>query len=138
MGGIKITQADKWFSLAIREAWNWTCCRCGTQYHHNHRGLDCSHGYSRGHWSVRFSTLNARPHCMGCHRIESGHWMERLLTDWERERLRELRDDVQLAKMYRKTKGKGELSAHWKKQYDLCLQARECGVTGVLPLEEWL
>ena len=31
MGGIKITQADKWFSLvSIREAYDWTCCRCGT------------------------------------------------------------------------------------------------------------
>jgi hypothetical protein len=75
---------------------------------------------------------------MGCHRIESGHWIERLLTDWEWERLRELRDDTQLGKMYRKTGGKGELSKHWKGQYDLCLQARECGVTGVLPLSEWL
>ena len=47
MGGIKITMADKWFSLSIREAYDWTCCRCGTQYHHNHQGLDCSHGYSQ-------------------------------------------------------------------------------------------
>ena len=63
--------------------------------------------------------------------------MERLLTEWEREHLRELRDDVQLGKIYRRTKGKGELSRHWKQQYDLCLQARECGVKGVLPLEDW-
>ena len=46
--GIKITMADKWFSLSIQEAYDWTCCRCGTKYHHNHQGLDCSHGYSEG------------------------------------------------------------------------------------------
>ena len=38
--------------------------------------------------------------------------------------------DDQLAKMYRKTKGKGELSKHWKQQFDLMRQLRECGVTG--------
>ena len=103
MGGIKITQADKWFSLSIREAYDWTRCRCGTQYHTTIR-LDCSHGYSRGNWATRLDLVHGQPVWVATVLRAVTGW--RLLTDWERERLRELRDDVQLAKMYRKTKGK--------------------------------
>ena len=134
---IKRTPADIAFSLCVREAWDWTCCRCGTTYHHNHGGLDCSHGHGRGQWAVRFCSLNARPACMGCHLREGGLWMNRLLSEWERDRLDELRHDVALGKLARKTKGKGPIAKHYREQYDQIRALRECGVTGYIPFEDY-
>ena len=64
--------------------------------------------------------------------------MQRSLTEEERLLLRELADDTFRAKEYRKTKGKGEIAAHYREQFDLMRQARECGVTGRIEFEDWL
>jgi len=44
---MKITPADKYFSLCIRERSDWTCEYCGNGYRHKPQGLHCSHLFSR-------------------------------------------------------------------------------------------
>ena len=135
---LKITSADRWVSKCVREAADWTCCRCGTKHQEGSQGLHASHGYSRGNWSVRFNTeLNIRAHCYGCHMSEGGNWMYRLLTDEQRALLEELKNDTARGKMYRKTKGVGEIAKHYREQYDILRQLRECGAKGPLTIEDW-
>lgn len=138
MGGIKITPADTAFSKCVKERADWRCERCGTQYQDGDRGLHCSHGLSRGQWGVRFTGLNATAACYGCHQIEGGNWMQRMLSEEQRLLLREMADDTYRGKTCRKTKGKGEIAAHYREQFDLMRQARECGVTGRIEFEDWL
>ena len=135
---IKITPADTAFGKCVKERASWRCERCGTQYQEGDKGLHCSHGISRGQWGTRLTGLNAQAACYGCHMHEGGNWMQCSLTEAERLLLRELADDTFRAKEYRKTKGKGEVAAHYREQYDLMRQARECGVTGRIDFEDWL
>lgn len=135
---LKVTAADRWVSKCVREAADWTCCRCGRRHEEGSQGLHASHGYSRGNWSVRFNTeLNIRAHCYGCHMSEGGNWMYRLLTEQERALLEELKNDTARGKLYRKTKGVGEISKHYREQYDQLRALRECGAKGQLTIEDW-
>ena len=135
---LKITSADKWVSKCVREAANWTCCRCGTKHQEGSQGLHASHGYSRGNWGVRFNTeLNIRAQCYGCHMSEGGNWMYRLLTEHERALLEELKNDTARGKLYRKTKGVGEIAKHYREQYEFLRHCRGAGAIGVLPIEDW-
>ena len=67
MTGVRIDQADRYFSLFIRYRANWTCERCGTQYEVGSQGLHCSHFWGRARESTRFDPENASAHCHGCH-----------------------------------------------------------------------
>ena len=138
MAGIKITPADSAFSKCVKERAEWKGERCGTQYQEGDRGLHTSHGLGRGQWGVRFTGLNAIAACYGCHQIEGGNWMQRMLSEEQRLLLRELADDTFRGKEYRKTKGKGPVAKHYRDQYDLMRQARECGVKGRIDFEDWL
>ena len=136
--GIKRTPADIAFSKCIRERSDWTCERCGTRYPDNARGLECSHGHTRGKWGVRFHPLNAEALCTGCHFLEGGlARLEKVWTDWERERVLELANDLSWGKLVRATKGKGDIAKHYRDQYDEMRQLRECGATGRIEFEEW-
>lgn len=137
MGGIKITPADTAFSKCVKERADWKCERCGTQYQDGDRGLHCSHGIGRGQWGVRFTGLNAIAACYGCHQLEGGNWMQRMLSEEDRLLLRELADDTQRAKEIRRTKGKGEIAAFYREQLDQMRAARECGVTGRIEFYDW-
>jgi hypothetical protein len=68
---IRILQADKWFSLCIRERSDNVCERCGTDYK-SRQGLQCCHYETRGNWSTRFEPLNAFSFCYGCHVLLDG------------------------------------------------------------------
>ena len=65
--GIKISKADKLFSLYIRDRANWRCERCHAQYQYPTASLHCSHFWSRRCKSVRFDEDNAAALCFGCH-----------------------------------------------------------------------
>ena len=65
--GVRIDQADKFFSLFIRYRANWTSERCGTKYEVNSQGLHCSHFWGRAREATRFDPENASAHCHGCH-----------------------------------------------------------------------
>jgi len=138
MGGIKRTPADIAFSLCVRERADWTCERCGTKYPEKARGLECSHGHTRGKWGVRFCGLNAEALCTGCHFREGGlARLEKIWTEWERERVLELVNDIGWGKMVRATKGKGDIAKHYRDEYDLMRQYREAGGTGRIEFEDW-
>ena len=63
--------------------------------------------------------------------------MNRLLSEWERDRLDELRHDIALGKLARKTKGKGPIAKHYREQLDEMRALRECGVRGRIDFEDY-
>ena len=134
---IKITPADAAFSKCVKERADYTCQRCGKKYEEGHQGLHCSHGVGRGTWATRFMGLNAICACYGCHQLEGGNWMQRLLTESERELINEFANDYARGKAARKTKGKGEVAKHFREQFDLMRQLRECGATGRIEFEDF-
>lgn len=60
---LKITAADKWFSLCVRERANFTCEYCGLDLRNFPSLLDCSHFVGKGNNSTRHHPLNAFAHC---------------------------------------------------------------------------
>lgn len=122
--GIKITPADSSFSKCIRKRAHWRCERCGAAYTPSCTGLHCSHFHGRANWAVRFHPDNASALCMGCHSYfganphEHKEFFLTRLGDGMYQILLELKRDTGLAKLYRKTKGKGELSKFYKDQFE--------------------
>ena len=84
---IKIDEADKLFSLIIRNRDKWTCQRCGKKYPEGSRGLHNSHFWGRGRENTRFSEINCDALCMGCHSYFTANPTE--FTEWKKKRLGE-------------------------------------------------
>jgi len=83
---MKISNADRIFSLLVRERAEWKCERCGTQYPRGKApGLECSHHYTRSRTRIRHHPLNASAHCTKCHFHLSGRPIE--FADWIYEHL---------------------------------------------------
>lgn len=71
-----------------------------------------------------------------------------LFTDWAELRirdrgvrfeiLRELANDIMRGKEYRRTKGKGQIAAHYKKEYEAMKAQRAEGVRGRIEFVGWL
>jgi len=81
VGLIKITSADRYFSLCVRKRANWKCERCFLAYPPQPtQALHCAHFMSRGNWSVRFDPRNACSLDMGCHLYFGGRPAE--FYDW--------------------------------------------------------
>lgn len=131
---MKITPADSAFSKLIRARSGWRCEMCGTQYEENSQGLHCSHFHGRANWSVRFDPDNCEAACMGCHMKCEGNPHE--FTDrWKAKLgqgaydiLLERKNDIGLAKMYRRTKGKGEIAKHFRDQLHAVMDGAEIEV----------
>lgn len=96
-GLIKITSADRYFSMCVRKRANWKCERCFVAYPPQPtQALHCAHFMGRGSWSTRFDPQNAVSLDMGCHLYFTGRPAE--FADWyvarvgleEVERLRRL------------------------------------------------
>ena len=73
---IKITKADRYFSLCVRERANNTCERCGREYVDGGRGLQCAHFETRRNKAVRFDPDNAFALCFACHTMLDGSPVE--------------------------------------------------------------
>lgn len=84
MSGIKITKADRKFSLMIRERDEWTCQRCGKTYVPPTKALHAMHNHSRAckrcttkrptpHVCARLDPSNALAGCYGCHMWIDSH-----------------------------------------------------------------
>jgi hypothetical protein len=78
----------------------------------------------RGKWSVRFDPDNALALCVHCH-FEMGSnphehkkLIKKILGEARYDLLIERSECVDRGKEYRKTKGKGEISAHYKAQFE--------------------
>jgi hypothetical protein len=136
---IKITPADKWFSLCVRERAAWTCERCGTKYHPPTQALHCAHWHSRGNWSVRFDAANALALDMGCHlytgreRDEHRKLMSSKIGEPELDRL--AHDKSRPANGIKRRVS--EIAAHYKRQYELMLEKRKSGLVGRIEFEGW-
>lgn len=132
VAAIKRTPADVAFSLCVRERAGWKCQRCGGEHFKGGVGLHCSHHHRRGQWAVRFDPLNAEALCYGCHSYIGGtrDRMDEVLTEAEQALLRERKEDAGLARMYRRTQGKGEIAKHYRDEYQRMLALRADGVTG--------
>lgn len=137
---IKITPADKWFSLCVRERAGWVCEVCGTQYQENSQGLHCSHIYSRRHKSVRLYADNGTSMCMGCHQRLGGNPLE--FADWSRRHLGDAR--IELLKerknsIFKFTKqDEKEAAAFYKAQYEEMKRKRAEGFQGRLEFKSWI
>jgi len=73
---LKISKADKLFSLYIRHRAQFTCERCLTYYQPPTSALHCSHFHGRSKKSVRWDKDNAAAICYGCHRYLGSHPVE--------------------------------------------------------------
>jgi len=127
---MKISQADKWFSLCVRSRAGWRCEKCGKLYKRGDFGLHCSHFIGRGHYATRFEPLNAFAHCYGCHfRFETN---PHEFVAWVRERLGanydlviELSENIERAKAYRHADKTRELAAHYKAEFKRMEESRD-------------
>jgi hypothetical protein len=140
MGGVKVTPADKYFSKCVRARAGYCCERCGKQHETNSQGLHASHHHRRGQWGVRFDPMNAEALCYGCHSHYGGtqERMNQVLTDWEQDVLRERKEDIRMAKLYRRTQGKGAISKHYKAELERIERLRELGEVGRIEFEPFM
>lgn len=137
---MKITPADKWFSRCVRERADWTCeyPGCGIRYAPPTQALHCSHFEGRGNWAVRFEPLNAIALCYGHHRIvgSSPRLHDELhaliFGAFAADIVEEKAQDIELAKLMRRTKGKGLIAAHYKAEYERMMEVRAAGLRGRL------
>lgn len=116
---IKITPADKWFSMCVRLRAGWKCERCGSQP--DRRGLHCSHFHGRGKWAVRFDPDNAEALCMGCHLYLTANPAEHRarmalkLGPWRFEALQERANDAGRGRVARRDQK--AVAAHYRRLY---------------------
>lgn len=144
MAAIKRTPADAAFSDCVRERANWHCEVCGTDYTNRPQGLHCSHYHGRGNWSVRLDPDNAEAACYGCHQKLEGsphdfylRWMEKL-GEGAYQILLEKKNDTNLGKEYRRTKGKGDVAKHYREELKRMRELKADGETGRIEFDSWL
>jgi hypothetical protein len=64
--------------------------------------------------------------------------MDEVLTPAQREILRDKKEDIALAKQYRKTKGRGAIAKHFRDEFNRIMEERAAGNTGRIEFEAWL
>ena len=132
MALVKITAADRYFSLCVRERADYHCEHCGKKYQKGDTGLHCSHLWSRRHKSVRHHADNAFAHCFHCHLHLGSNPV--LFSDWARRTLGDGRFEM-LAERHRAaikwSKAlDAEIAAHYKQEHAAQVARREQGETG--------
>ena len=126
---IKITPADKWFSLCVRKRAAWCCERCGTGYGKPCQALHCSHYHGRGKYATRFDPRNATSLCYGCHMRLTAHPMEhheffqQALDEYQRAALWERSQDTSYAKGIKRAIK--EVAKHYKSEYETMTEGGE-------------
>jgi hypothetical protein len=66
---VKRDATDKAFSDAIRESYDYTCCKCDRSYRHDPGYMHCAHVHTRKHRSTRWNAnYGAIALCAKCHR----------------------------------------------------------------------
>ena len=137
--GVKAKPADTAFSKCVREANDWTCERCGTQYEKGSMGLHCSHIYSRRHRTIRWCKENAQALCFACHQwfggnpADSGLWVREFVGDGVIALLEEKRDSkVKVSKLEEK-----DIAKHYREQLKILEERRAHGAAGKLDFESW-
>ncbi len=96
---MKRIKQDDVFSKLVRLRTNYICEACGRHFPDG-VGLECSHLFSRRHFSTRWHPLNAAAHCSSCHRqlgenpYRFGEWIRKHLGEDEAERLNGMRQVI--------------------------------------------
>ena len=70
--------------------------------------------------------------------LARGAVLSTTLSEFEIGILTDLVNDLGLGKEMRRTKGKGEIAKHFRKQYQLMREKREEGVLGRLDFEDYV
>ena len=142
MSAIKITPADKAFSLCVRERVNYTCERCGTYAPKElSKRLDASHFHGRGKWSVRFDPDNVFACCYGCHAylgahpIEHMYWVQERLGPYRFEALAERARDIKRGREARRSVK--EIAAHYRQELEIIREKRRECSTGRIEFAAW-
>ena len=122
MSALKITAADRWFSLCIRKRAGWRCQRCNTDYGGPSRALHCSHFHGRGNHAVRHDPRNALSLCYGCHRLLSAHpslhadLIAQILGPYNAQALEERAQDTAHGRLVKRSLP--EIAAHYRAEYE--------------------
>jgi hypothetical protein len=142
MGLIKITAADKWFSLCVRERAAWKCeyPGCGKHYPPPTTALHCCHYHSRGNWFTRFDPSNAAAMCYGHH-----EWTARNREDCHTPMMRALIGEIELDRLafdrnrpaYGIKKRVGEIAKFYREELKKMQALRAQGHTGRIDFEPW-
>jgi len=117
---IKITAADRYFSLCVRKRAGWACERCGARHAPPTGALHCAHIMGRSSWSTRIDPDNAVSLCMGCHLYFTGRpaefmrWIESRVGLHNLERLRML-SRIPARGLKRRVR---EIARHYRNEYD--------------------
>lgn len=139
MAGIKRTEADKQFSLAVRESFAWDCLQCGINHEHNKGMLDCAHVFSRKHRSTRWTVSNAVALCRSCHQkcADRPLVFAELVKEW----LGKAAYDELMLKHNRPKKipkwQEKEIAAHYREQVKVLEEMRASGWRGYIQLQDW-
>ncbi len=140
MGAVKITPADRWFSMCVRTRADNRCERCGGMP--SPGGLHCSHFHGRGKWSVRFDPENGTALCYGCHAYFGSHpvlhsqWQAENMGLYRFESLQERANDLTRARVARREAK--AIAAHYRCQFNIMLEKRSQGETGRIEFEGYL
>jgi hypothetical protein len=112
---VKITKADKFFSLLVRNRDGWKCSVCGTQYApEDGASLQCSHFIGRANKAVRFDPDNASAKCAACHFRMEGNPLA--FAAWIAGRLGNERLSALVARSIRAFKFNRAMQAHITKR----------------------
>ena len=127
-GGIKVTEADRWFSKAVRLSKNNTCEMCGIQ-----GDMQCCHIFGRRDKAVRYSTLNVICGCVNCHRKTGENPVD--FHEWIKVKFGQKRIDMLHLKRRGYLKATPEvrrmISKHYRDEYNRMME------TGDRKLASW-
>jgi hypothetical protein len=138
-----LTPADIAFGLCVKERAQWICEKCSTEYPRGSRGLHCAHFQGRGAWATRFEPENCFAFCYGHHRFfdsRKGSFAQFFIERRGQEiydMVMKKSENTDLAKIIRRTKGKGEIAAFFRECYANMLRIRAGGRIGWLPFSGW-
>lgn len=136
---MKIKPCDTEFSRCVKEASDWVCNKCGTQYERGAQGLHNSHIFSRRHRTIRWCKENGQSQCFSCHQwfggnpADSGIWIAEKVGQGTIDILREkMNSRVKVSK-----KDEKEIAKHYREQLKLIKHKRLNGETGYIDFLSW-
>ena len=137
---VKRDALDIVFSKAIREAYDYTCCKCEINYRHDTGYVHCAHVHTRKHRSTRWNaTYGAIALCAKCHRrftdypVEWGDFLRRYMGDSNYDEAKRL---AWATRKYTKAE-KNDMKIHYREQLKSLEKQRLDGQTGNLHLVSW-
>lgn len=134
---VKRYPEDIWFSKAIRESYDYTCCSCETNWRHVPEYVHCAHIHTRKHRSTRWNAdYGALALCAKCHRrftdypLEWADFVKRFLGSDNYDEAKRLAWET---RKYTKAERK-EIAAHYRRELHRIEAMRMEGITGYIKL----